>query len=286
MHQRAVRNLAKLETTQARMTRLFDAAAGGKNNFQADKDMVRHFEQAAPVVTTAARAVLQFLSRVIRHLAAHEGVDQFMIIGSGVPSGLPPGRRLHDLARQASPSPAVRTVYVENNPMVVTMAQATIEPFSDLVRVVDGDVHEIDEMLGDRVVQTFLDWDRPIAVLLLSAQSLDDEEYAHYVIKRLRHTAPAGSFLALAHTTFDAVPQELLPAVRDMLAMTLPRLAIRTKEEVEALLDGLDLVDPGLVWVPEWHAGAPGDAAPEDDDAACADQPAASGNYGAVAHIP
>ncbi|MEV0624945.1 SAM-dependent methyltransferase [Nonomuraea wenchangensis] len=282
MHQRAVRNLAKLETTQARMTRIFDAAAGGKNNFQADKDMVRHFDQAAPVLTTAARAVLQFLSRVVRHLAAVEGVDQFIIIGSGVPSGLPPGRRLHDIARQASPGPAVRTVYVENNPMVVTMAQATIEPFSDLVRVVDGDAHEIDELLGDRVVQTFLDWDRPIAVLLLSAQSLDDEEYAHYVIKRLRHTAPAGSFLVLAHTTFDAVPPELLPAVRDMLAMTLPRLAIRTKEEVEALLDGLDLVDPGLVWVPEWHAGDP----VPGDDAACADQPATSGNYGAVAHIP
>ncbi|MFC5167607.1 SAM-dependent methyltransferase [Nonomuraea angiospora] len=277
MHRRAVRNLARLDTTQARITRIFDAAAGGKDNFQADKDVVRHFDQVTPALTTAARAVLQFLSRVVTHLAA-EGVDQFMIVGSGVPSGLSAGNRLHDIARRASPGSAVRVVYVENNPMVVATAQATIEPFTDLVRVVDGDVREIDEMLQDHVIQTFIDWDRPLAVLLLSSHSLDDDEYAHYVVKRLQHAAPKGSFLGLLHTTFDAVPAELLPAVRDMVAMTLPRLAIRSREEVAALLDGLDLVEPGLVWVPEWRPGG--------RDLACADEPSASGNYGAVAHIP
>ncbi|HEX4812357.1 MAG TPA: SAM-dependent methyltransferase [Nonomuraea sp.] len=277
MHQRAVRNLAKLDTTQARITRIFDAAAGGKNNFLADKDMVRHFDQVTPAVTTAARAVLQFLSRVVHHLAAVEGVDQFLIVGSGVPSGLPADRRLHDVARRACAVSAPRVVYAENNPMVVTMAQATIEPFTDLVRVVDGDVREIDEMLRDQVVQRFLDWDRPLAVLLVSTHSLDDDEYAHYVIKRLRHAAPQGSFLGLVHTTFDAIPPELLPAIRDMLAMTLPHLAIRTRAQVDSLLDGLDLVEPGLVWVPQWH--------PCEGDLACRDEPSSSGNYGAVARI-
>lgn len=278
MHQRAVRNLAKLDTTQARITRIFDAAAGGKNNFLVDKDTVRHFDQVTPAITTAARAVLQFLSRVIHHLAAAENVDQFMIVGSGVPSGLSAGHRLHDIARRASANPDLRVVYVENDPMVVTMAQATIEPFTDLVRVVDGDLWEIDEMLRDQVVRTFLDWDRPVAVLLLSTHSLDDDEYAHYVIKRIRHTAPEGSFLGLLHTTFDGIPPELLPAIRDALAMTLPHLAIRSRDEVSALLAGLDLLEPGLVWVPQWR--------PVEHDLACGDNPSSSGNYGAVAHIP
>jgi hypothetical protein len=277
MHQRAVRNLAKLDTTQARITRIFDAAAGGKNNFLADRDTVRHFDQATPALTNAARAVLEFLTRMIRHLAANEGVDQFMIVGSGIP-GLPDGLLLHDVARRAAAARDLRVVYVENNPMVVTMAQATVEPFTDLVRVVDGDVREIDEMLHDHVVQTYLDWDRPVAVLLLSAYCLDEDEYAHYVVKRLRHTAAHGSFLGLLHTTFDGVPAELLPAIRDLLAMTLPRLAIRSREEVESLLEGLDLVAPGLVWVPQWR--------PDGSAVACAADPAASGNYGALARIP
>ncbi|MFI7633260.1 SAM-dependent methyltransferase [Nonomuraea sp. NPDC049400] len=288
MHQRAVRNLAKLDTTQARITRIFDAAAGGKNNFLVDKDMVRHFDQVTPALTTAARAVLQFLSRAVRHLAAAEGVDQFLIVGSGVPSGLPAGHRLHDIARRAcpGPDPGPRVVYVESNPMVMTMAQATIEPFNDLVRVVDGDMREIDELLRDHVVQTFLDWDRPLAVLLVSTHCLDDDESAHFVVKRLQHAAPKGSFLGLLHTTFDGIPPELLPAIRSMLAMTLPRLAVRTRDEVQALLDGLDLIEPGLVWVPEWRPAERDLACPIERDPACRDEPCSSGNYGAVARIP
>ncbi|TDD17292.1 SAM-dependent methyltransferase [Nonomuraea diastatica] len=277
MRQRAIRNLAKLELTQARITRILDAAAGGKNNFVADRDAVRRYDQAAPITTTAARAVLHYLCRVVRHLAS-VGVDQFVIVGSGVPSGLPPGRQLHDIARDALDGPAPRVVYVENDPMVLAGARATIEPVTDLVRVVEGDVREIDDILDDRVLQTFLDWDRPMAVLLLSTHSLNDDEFFHYVIKRIRQAVPERSYLSLLQTTFDAIPPELLPAIHDLLAMTLPGHAIRTREEVEALLEGLVLVDPGLVWVPEWR--------PDGHETACVDQPSSSGTYGAVARIP
>ncbi|WP_236050892.1 SAM-dependent methyltransferase [Nonomuraea cypriaca] len=269
--------MAKLELTQPRITRILDAAAGGKNNFVADRDAVRRYDLAAPVTTAAARAVLHYVGRVVRHLAA-AGVDQFLIVGSGVPSGLPAGGQLHDTAREATRSPAARVVYVENDPMVLAAARATIEPVNDLVRVVEGDVREIDDLLDDRVVRTFLDWDRPVAVLLMSTHSVNDDEYFHYVIKRIRQAVPEGSYLSLLQTTFDSIPPELLPAIHDLLAMTLPGHAIRTREEVEALLEGLVLVDPGLVWVPEWR--------PHGHDIACRDQPGASGNYGAVAHIP
>ncbi|MEV0620775.1 SAM-dependent methyltransferase [Nonomuraea sp. NPDC050404] len=269
--------MAKLEMAQARITRILDAAAGGKNNFVADRDVMRRYDQAAPITTTAARAVLQYLCRVVRHLATR-GVDQFLIIGSGVPSGLPPGRQLHDVARDALRASVPRVVYVENDPMVLAGARATIEPVTDLVRVVEGDVREIDDLLDDRVLQTFLDWDRPMAVLLLSAHSLNDDEYFHFVIKRIRQVVPERSYLSLLQTTFDAIPPELLPAIHDLLAMTLPGHAIRTREEVAALLEGLVLVEPGLVWVPEWR--------PHGHDIVCAEQPSASGNYGAVARIP
>ncbi|MFC7583252.1 SAM-dependent methyltransferase [Nonomuraea antimicrobica] len=263
--------------TQARLTRILDAAAGGKDHFAADRNAVRRYDTAAPITTTAARAVLDFLCRVVRHVAT-EGVDQFVIVGSGVPSGLPLGGRLHDVARDALGGPVPRVVYVENDPMVLAGARATIEPVTDLVRVVEGDIREIDDVLDDRVLQTFLDWDRPMAVLLLSTHSLNDDEFFHYVIKRIRQVVPERSYLSLVQTTFDAIPAELLPAIHDLLAMTLPGHAIRTREEVKALLEGLVLVDPGLVWVPEWRPG------PRDD--ACVEQPSASGGYGAVARIP
>ncbi|MCK2217643.1 SAM-dependent methyltransferase [Actinomadura sp. ATCC 31491] len=263
--------------TRASATRVLDAAAGGKNHFVADRDAVRRYDLAAPITTTAARAVLQYVCRVVRHLAG-AGVEQFLIVGSGVPSGLPAGRQLHDVARDALAGGRPRVVYVEHDPMVLAGARATIEPVTDLVRVVEGDVREIDDVLDDRVVRTFLDWDRPVAVLLVSTHSLNDDEYFHYVVKRLRQAVPEGSYLSLLQTTFDGVPPELVPAIHDLLAMTLPGHAIRAREEVAALLDGLELVDPGLVWVPEWR--------PDGREAACLEEPRALGTYGAVARVP
>ncbi|HEX4811171.1 MAG TPA: SAM-dependent methyltransferase [Nonomuraea sp.] len=277
--------------TRPSATRILDAAAGGKNNFVADRDAVRRYDQAAPVTTTAARAVLRYVCRVVRHLAG-DGVDQFLIVGSGVPSGLPAGGRLHDVARDALVGSTPRVVYVESDPMVLAGARATIEPVTDLVRVVEGDIREIDDILDDRVVRTFLEWERPVAVLLLSTHSLNDDEYFHYVVKRIRQAVPEGSYLSLLQTTFDAIPPELLPAIHDLLAMTLPGHAIRTREEVAAILDGLVLVDPGLVWVPEWRpdghdvtrSDAPSEESRSDDS--CRDRPGSSGAYGAVARIP
>ncbi|WP_336213396.1 SAM-dependent methyltransferase [Nonomuraea sp. LPB2021202275-12-8] len=277
MRQRAIRNLANLDTAHARVTRILDAATGGKNNFRADRDAVHRYDVSAAVTTAAARAVQGYLSRAVRHLAL-EGVDQFLIVGSGVPTGLPPGGQLHDIARERPSESCARVVYIESDPMVLANAQATIEPITDLVRVVEGDVREFDEILEDRIVRTFVDWSRPMAWVLVSTHSLGDDEQARHVIKRLRQSVPAGSYLAILQTTFDGIPSELLPAINDLLAMTLPGHAVRARAEVEALLDGLELLEPGLVWVPEWRPDAPGGE--------CADQPGASGNYAAVARLP
>jgi hypothetical protein len=277
MRQRAIRNLANLDTAHARVTRILDAATGGKNNFRADRDAVHRYDVSAAVTTAAARAIQGYLSRVVRHLAL-VGIDQFLVVGSGVPSGLPQGRQLHDIARERPSESCARVVYIESDPMVLANAQATIEPITDLVRVVEGDVREFDEILDDRIVRTFVDWNRPMAWLLVSTHSLSDDEQARHIIKRLRQSVPVGSYLALLQTTFDGIPAELLPAINDLLAMTLPGHAVRTREEVEALLDGLDLLEPGLVWVPQWR--------PDRDTTDCADQPAASGNYAAVARLP
>jgi hypothetical protein len=277
MRQRAIRNLTNLDTTRASVVRILDAAAGGKNHFEVDSDAVRRYDEAVPVTGTAARAVQRFLARVVSHLAG-TGIDQFLIIGSGVPSALPPGRQLHDIARAASAASDVRVVYVENDPMVLANAHVTIEPVNDLVRVVEGDIRQIDELLTDETVSRFIDWQRPVGVLLISTHSIGDDEHASFVIKRLCHAAVDGSYLAILQTTFDGIPDELLPAINDLLAMTLPGHVIRSRAEVADFLDGLELLDPGLVWVPLWR--------PDGSDSPCADQPSSSGNYGAVARLP
>ncbi|MFI6496745.1 SAM-dependent methyltransferase [Nonomuraea typhae] len=275
MRQRAIRNLANLVTETATPTRVLDAAAGGKNNFLVDRDALRRYDSAAAVTATAAREVHGFLTRIVRHLS-DELIDQLLVIGSGVPSGLPAGRQLHDVARTHPLTAGTRVVYAESDPMILANARATIEPISDLVRIVEGDVREIDALLADRVVSTFIDWDRPVGILVVSGHSILDDEEFRYVFKRLGLAAASGSHLAVLQATLDGIPAELLPTVYDLIAMTMPGYATRARDRLAAVLDGLDLLDPGLVWVSQWRPEEPGGSAIP---------PESSGNYGAVALV-
>ena len=69
-------------------------------------------------------------------------------------------------------------VYVENDPMVLASAQVTIERVHDLVRVVEGDIREIDEMLDDESWPGSSTGNGRSAWLLLSTHSLSDDELA------------------------------------------------------------------------------------------------------------
>jgi hypothetical protein len=42
-------------------------------------------------------------------------------------------------------------------------------------------------------------------------------------------------------------------------------LRVRTRDEIAALFDGFTLVEPGLVWIPEWRPGSPDDV-PENPE--------------------
>ena len=42
-------------------------------------------------------------------------------------------------------------------------------------------------------------------------------------------------------------------------------LRVRTRAEIAALFDGFTLVEPGLVWIPEWRPDSPADV-PENPE--------------------
>jgi len=73
------------------------------------------------------------------------------------------------------------------------------------------------------------------------------------------HPAAPGSYVALTHGTADAAPRAR-DAARVYDAAT-TRMFVRSRAEVLALARGLDAVEPGLVWTPEWHP-EPGEQVP------------------------
>jgi hypothetical protein len=65
---------------------------------------------------------------------------------------------------------------------------------------------------------------------------------------------PSGSYLGLSHVVFDTRPDAAQPIV-DIYRLILNRAddASRNREQVLRFFDGLELVEPGLVYVREWR---------------------------------
>ena len=80
-----------------------------KDNYPADREAVREILRLYPKVRPIALANRAYLKRAVRFLAAEAGIQQFLDIGTGIPSA----GNVHEIARQAAPS--ARVVYVDND---------------------------------------------------------------------------------------------------------------------------------------------------------------------------
>ncbi len=99
--------------------RMYDYLLGGYHNFEIDRaaaEQVRAVNPDAPLVMQANRA---FLRRVVKFLV-EQGIDQFLDLGSGIPTV----GNVHEVAQQLNPH--ARIVYVDIEPVAVRHSQAIL----------------------------------------------------------------------------------------------------------------------------------------------------------------
>jgi hypothetical protein len=105
-----------------------------------------------------------------------------------------------------------------------------------------------------RAAAATLDFSRPVAVMLIGIlHCIPDEDDPAGIIRRLMDAVPAGSYLAISHPANDLNDpgvRRLATRLNELMPM---KLRFRSRAEVAALFDGLDLVEPGLVRAPEWR---------------------------------
>src|SRR5215472_12358694 len=111
---------ADIDTSVAHPARVYDYWLGGKDNFAADREAGDRVLDATPGLRERVRANRAFLVRVVRYLAGSAGVDQFLDIGTGIPSA----NNTHEVAQAVAPS--ARVVYVDNDPIVLIHARALL----------------------------------------------------------------------------------------------------------------------------------------------------------------
>ncbi|MFJ5304623.1 SAM-dependent methyltransferase [Streptomyces sp. NPDC088350] len=239
----------RIDTGKAHPARVYDWLLGGKDNYPVDEAVG---ERLPPEARDAARQNREFMHRAATWLAGL-GIDQFLDIGTGIPTE----PNLHRIVQKAVPT--AKVVYADNDPIVLRHAEALLVSHPDGVTdYIQADVRRPEHIVEH--ARHVLDFTRPIALSLIALMHfIPDEQDAHGIVRDLVATLPPGSYLVLSHAASDLYP-ELAEQVTAQYAKGGITLGFRTREEVERFFAGLDLAEPGLVTATEWHPPTPDDA--------------------------
>ena len=228
--------------------RVYDYFLGGAHNLAVDRQLADAIAAMTPAIGDTMRANRQFLRRAVRFLAG-AGVDQFLDLGSGIPTVGP----VHEVAREILPS--ARVVYVDNDPVAAAHSRALLAGDPGTA-VVEADVRDTDGILAGAGL---LDLGRPVAVLLLGVlHFVPDADDPAGVVARLRDAVAPGSHVALVNVTHEDQPPEVIEAQK-MSGHTGTPIFLRSRAELTAQLDGWTILDPGLVHLPLWRPDSPDD---------------------------
>ena len=237
-----------IETPSA--ARMYDYYLGGSHNFAADRALGEEVIKAFPDSRELCQANRAFLHRALAALC-ELGVDQFLDLGSGIPTV----SNVHEAVRELNP--AARTVYVDGDAVAFAHGQALLADVPEAVFVRE-DLRDPAAVLGNPAVTGLLDFTRPVAVLLFSVlHFVSDEDDPPGILAAYRDATVPGSYLAITHGTADYRPEEAEKA-RAVYSRSSHQVTSRSREAVRGMFEGYELLDPGvtdaILWRPDPQA--------------------------------
>jgi hypothetical protein len=237
---------AEVDVQRPSAARVYDFFLGGYHNFPADRDLARKLVAAQPDTPLYARMNRRFLNRAVRYLAA-QGVRQFLDLGSGIPTF----GNVHQLAGWIMPDP--RVVYVDVDPVAVRHSRLLLSG-DDEVGVIEADLRDPRRILDHPEVNRLIDFNQPVAVLMVAVlHFVPDADDPAGIIADFHDRMSPGSYLAISHATWPLQATDDVESVRAAYEQTGTPLALRSRAEIQHLLDGFGLVDPpGLCRLSHW----------------------------------
>ena len=244
---------AGIDATVATAARMYDFYLSGHENFAADRIAALQVIEAAPDVPRLAKENRRFLGRAVRFLAGEAGIGQFLDLGTGLPTR----GNVHQVAQQVNP--AARVVYVDNDPMVLAHSRAL--KTGKGTAVIQADLRDPGTILGHPDTRRLIDFSQPLAILFVAVLHFIADADARAAVAAFTGAAAPGSYLVLSHVTGDPEP-EAAEVGTAAYAGTANPITLRTCDQILALFAGLEILEPGLVPVPQWRPGEPEPADP------------------------
>ncbi|WP_030378401.1 MULTISPECIES: SAM-dependent methyltransferase [unclassified Streptomyces] len=238
---------SSIDPSKPSIARVYDYLLGGKDNYASDREVGDVFKRDLPGSVAIAFANRAALTRAVAEIATTTGIRQFVDLGSGLPTA----DNVHQVAQRHAPES--RVVYVDIDPQVLVHGRALLEQ-NDRTRVVRADVRDPAGVRNHPDTLELIDFDRPVAVMFSAIlHHVNDEEDPAGIVRYWRDRVPAGSHFFVSHFRSGNNPET--EEAERVLQQTFGRGRWRTDKEIEALLDGLEILDPGIVpaslWRPE-----------------------------------
>jgi trans-aconitate methyltransferase len=231
------------------IARVYDFALGGKDNFRPDRDLFERIMQVYPEYQDFAQANRGFMVQAVRRMA-DAGVDQFLDLGTGIPTS----PNVHEVARDLHPEASV--VYVDHDPVVMAHARALLARH-DGVAAIHADITRPDDVLTSPEFAATLDLSRPVGLLCTAVMHFVPVARALAAMARYRQVLAPGSHVAIS--TFLVDPTRMggeagakVDAVQSALTNG---MVFRTRAQIDDLFTGWDTLWPGLQDVAQWSLG-------------------------------
>jgi SAM-dependent methyltransferase len=246
----------EIDTSVAHVARVYDYLLGGKANFAVDRRAAERAYAAWPGgldgVRADARAHRALLGRVVRYLTGEAGIRQFLDIGTGIPKE----NNTHEVAQRVAPDSQI--VYVDYDPIVLAHAHKLLRSTPQgACAYIYGDLRDPETIL--RKAADTLDFGRPIAIVMFGIlHFFADDQCPYTIVARLVDALAPGGYLAISHLARDVEGDALTETFDRLNPQMSESVVLRTHDQVARFFDGLDLIDPGVVQLPQWRPD-PGD---------------------------
>jgi hypothetical protein len=267
-----------VEPDKASPARVYDWFLGGSHNFAVDREVAARVVEMMPEVPDMARANRHFLRRAVV-AAARDGVDQFIDLGSGIPTV----GNVHEVAREvhagavagAEQGATARVLYVDLDPVAVAHSRSIIGDDPDCY-VLQADLLDAPAVLADKGVRELIDLSRPVCILMVAVgHFVQDTAAFAAAVAAYRDAVPAGSYLVMSHGSSER-QNDVTDEVVEMYNRRAAATQGRDRKEMQQLLEGWEPIEPGLVEIQDWR--------PEPD--ATAPAPSRFSIWGVVAVKP
>jgi S-adenosyl methyltransferase len=235
-----------VDVSRPSIARVYDFLLGGKENLDVDRRAANRFLNVVPEAAQIAKDNREFLRRGLRFLVDEAGIRQVIDVGSGLPTA----GNVHELAHEFAAD--VRVVYVDNDPVVLAHGHALLD-HDEITTIVRADLRKPDTIFEHPDARKLIDFSQPFAILLGGIlHHLYDKEDPYGATAQIVERLVPGSYLLISNFLDDDEPRAKA-AERAFMDSGLRRGRFRTWSEQRRFFEGLELVEPGFVYVNDWR---------------------------------